>query len=98
MANDMETLARTILGSMQGQAAGDLLTRLSALIRTPDGQRLLTLLSGAGTMYIRKAAQAAVAGDEAGARAALAQALSTPEGAELARTLAQAAGGRQRNG
>ena len=97
MANDMEALARSLLGTMQGQA-GDVLARLAALARTAEGQRLVNLLSGAGTAYIRAAAQAAVAGDEAGARAALAKALSTPEGAELARTLVQAAGGRQNHG
>ena len=98
MANDMQALARALLGSVQGQAAGETLGRLAAFMRTPDGQKLTTLLSGSGTVYIRKAAQAAVAGDEAGARAALSQALATPDGAALARALAQAAGGRREHG
>ena len=95
MANDMEDLARSMLGNKQ---AAELLSRLTALAQTPEGQKLMTLISASGTAYVRKAAQAAVAGDEAGARAALAQALSTPEGAALARALAQAAAGRQNHG
>ena len=52
MANDMEALARALLGSVQGQAAGETLGRLAAFMRTPDGQKLTTLLSGSGTIYI----------------------------------------------
>ena len=45
MANDMEALARALLGSVQGQAAGETLGRLAAFMRTPDGQKLTTLLA-----------------------------------------------------
>ena len=92
MANDMEALARALLGSVQGQAAGETLGRLAAFMRTPDGQKLTTLLSGSGTIYIRRAAQAAVAGDEAWARAALSQALATRDGAALAAPQEKGAG------
>ena len=88
MPNDLETLARALLASSTGQKTGKSMEKLGALLKTEDGRRLLTLLAAGGADTIKAAAQAALSGDEAGARAAMAKLLSTREGAALAQKLA----------
>ena len=53
-------------------------------------QRLLTLLASGGADTIKTAAQAALRGDEATARAAMMSLLGTREGAMLAKRMADA--------
>jgi len=99
MANDFETLARALLAGRQGQAAGIPFDRIGALLKTEDGQRLLTLLAAGGADTIKTAAQAALRGDEATARTAMLSLLGTREGAQLMRNLAEAMNaGRNGNG
>ena len=69
--NDFETLARALLSGRQGQSAAGVLDKMGALLKTEDGRRLLTLLASGGADTIKAAAQAALRGDEATARAAL---------------------------
>ena len=88
--NDLEALARALLAGRQGQSAAGALDRVSALLKTEDGRRLLTLLASGGADTIKTAAQAALRGDEATARAAMASLLGTREGAMLARRMAEA--------
>ena len=90
MANDMENLARALLAGMQGQKSAKSLEKFQTLLKTEDGRRLLNLLANGGADTIKSAAQAALAGDEAGARAAMMKLLSTREGAQLAQKLAAA--------
>lgn len=90
MANDMETLARALLLGMQGSKGAQSLEKFGVLLKTEDGRRLLTLLANGGADTIKSAAQSALAGDEAGARAAMMKLLSTREGALLAQKLAAA--------
>ena len=65
-------------------------TDLEALARALLAGRLLTLLASGGADTIKTAAQAALRGDEATARAAMASLLGTREGAMLARRMAEA--------
>ncbi|MDD6274497.1 MAG: hypothetical protein PUA86_07390 [Clostridiaceae bacterium] len=88
--NDLEALARALLAGRQGPSAAGALDRVSALLKTEDGRRLLTLLASGGADTIKTAAQAALRGDEATARAAMASLLGTREGAMLARRMAEA--------
>jgi len=89
MGNDFEALARALLATQQGKqmAAVKGLEQLNALLRTPDGQRLLTLISQGGADTLKAAANAALQGDENAAKRAIAQLLSTREGAMLAARL-----------
>lgn len=91
MANEMEQYMRALLGSAQGKAAAQ---ALSHAMQQPQMQGLLALLSTENTQLLQKAAQAAVRGDEADARASLAALLQTPDGAALLRALAALQGGR----
>lgn len=88
MANDMESLAQTLLGA-QGKDAAGTVRRLAAALNTPQGQQLLALLSSGSVQTVRRAAQAAASGDQTAARAELARLVSTPEGAAAVRLLAQ---------
>jgi len=88
MANDLEALARALLASSSGQKTGKSMEKLGALLKTEDGRRLLTLLAGSGADTLKAAAQCALSGDEAGARAAMMKLFSTREGAALAQKLA----------
>ena len=62
--NDFETLARALLAGRQGQNAAGALDKFSTLLKTEDGQRLLTLLASGGADTIKTAAQAALRGDK----------------------------------
>lgn len=87
---DFETLARALLSGRQGQSAAGAIEKMGVLLKTEDGQRLLTLLASGGADTIKTAAQAALRGDEATARAAMMSLLGTREGAMLAKRLAEA--------
>lgn len=89
MANDYEALARALMSGAQGQMAGGMMEKLSAILKTEDGRQLLTLLANGGADTIKGAAQATLRGDENAARAAMLKLLSTQEGAALARKLAE---------
>lgn len=86
MPEDYEALARALMGGKSKLQSSD---KLEGLIRSEEGQRIAESLSGSSSAEIKAAAQAVLRGDEAGARAALAKVLSTPEGAELFRKLAK---------
>ena len=88
--NDFETLARALLSGRQGQSAAGVLDKMGALLKTEDGRRLLTLLASGGADTIKAAAQAALRGDEATARAAMMSLLGTRERAMLAKRMADA--------
>ena len=87
MANDMERLARALMAGTPGKQAAGSMEQLGKLLKTEDGQRLLTLLAAGGADTLKAAAQAALRGDEQSAKAAMAKLLSTREGAELAKKL-----------
>ena len=96
MANELEAVARLLL-ARQGGAGAAGLEKLGAYLKTPDGQRVLTLLAtGGGAEQLKVAAQSAIAGDEAGAKAAILSLAATPDGAALLKTLISTLGKAQR--
>lgn len=92
MASDMEFLARALLSGTQTGAQVSQLEKLSELFKTPDGQKLLSLLASENTDSIRQAAQAALRGDEEAAKKAIVKLMSTRDGAALIKTLVQSLG------
>lgn len=88
--NDFETLAKSLMGSKAGKNSGASLEKLGELLKTEDGQRLLTLLANGGSDTIKTAAQAALRGDENSAKLAMMSLLGTREGAILAKHLKSA--------
>jgi hypothetical protein len=87
--NDFETLARELVANKSGGSAGAM-EKIGAMLKTEDGKRLLTLLASGGSDTLKIAAAAALRGDDKTAKTAMISLLSTPEGAALARRLAQA--------
>ncbi len=84
---DLEALARALLSGGAGPAAAGTLDQLRGYLGTAEGQRALAQLTAGNADTVRAAAQAALRGDGAGTRSALAALLSTPEGAALARQI-----------
>ena len=87
MANEMEALARELLSGTQGNGAVPSLDGFMAVLKTAEGQKLASGLSGSGEDTVKTAAQAALGGDSQTARVAMAKFLSTREGAELMKNL-----------
>lgn len=71
---------------IQGQDSAAL-SRLSDLMRTPQGQQMAQHIDSNIASRIEQAARAAQAGNQQAAQAALREILSTPEGASLAASL-----------
>jgi len=90
---EMEALARALMQSRQGNpklAKG--MEKLGAFTNTEEGQQFLRLLASGGADAVKKAADAALAGDKEGAKTALMSLLSTKEGAVLAAKLIELMG------
>ena len=90
MASEMENLARALLSGAQGNGAVQDLDRLADILKTPEGQKLMSALSGSSEAAVKTAAQAALRGDSQSTRTAMAKFLSTREGAEFVKNLSSA--------
>lgn len=83
MANDMEMLARALLGSKDGAKILANLDRFQKILSGQEGKKLLAHLAGGGGDALKRAAESAKDGDTDAAKKLLSTLLQTKEGAKL---------------
>ncbi len=87
--NNIEAAARALLNTPQGSKVLSNIDQLKAFLARPEGQKLLSSLSGSNGDVLKRAAAAAADGDTENAKKLAASLLSTPEGMQTARVLAE---------
>lgn len=85
--NDYEALAKALLNTPQGAKVLGNLDQISEVLNKPESRKLLGMLAGGGGDALKKAAGAAVKGDNDVAKNLLSTLLSTREGTEMARQI-----------
>ncbi len=85
--NDYEAMAKAMLNTPQGSKVVNQIDKISDLLKQPEGQKLAAKLSGENGETLKKAADAANKGDNQAAIGAVAQLLSTKEGAAFAKQI-----------
>jgi hypothetical protein len=87
MANDYETLAKNLLNTPQGATVLANFDKIREYVNKPESRQLISQLAGKGGDALKNAAAAASGGDQDTAKRLIASLLSTPEGAQLAKTV-----------
>lgn len=87
MASDLENMAKMLLNSPQGSQVLANMDKLRDYMNKPESKQLVSMLAGQGGDAIKKAAAAAADGNQDAAKRMLVSLLSTPEGAQMAKTL-----------
>ena len=83
MTPGMEGLAKTLLGSTQGMKLLMNMDKVTKIINSEEGRKMLSLLAGDGGDAIKQAAKEAADGDGDSAKRLMTSLMSTPEGMEL---------------
>ena len=85
MATDMEKLLKNLSDKPEAKRAMENIGDVKGLVDSQEGKAILNQLSDQNAAHVKKAADAAAAGDTAAAKQLLSKVLSTKEGATLAR-------------
>lgn len=87
MSNEMDAMVKALLGTPQGAAVLSNMDKIKEFLNKPEGRQIVQMLSGKGGEAVKQAAGVAADGNPDQAKRMLAGVLSTPEGAQLAKTI-----------
>lgn len=91
MANDMEMLAKALLGNGVGEKVSANYGKFAQILQSPQGKEVLASLLQDGGDSLKKAADNAKKGDMSGAQQIISNILSTKEGSETIKKIIAAA-------
>ena len=91
MSTDMEAIARALLSGQRGEKISANIEKISKILSTPQGKAMVTALTKDGGASLCKAAQDVQNGKIDAAKDVFSSVVSTKEGAEILRKIAEIA-------
>ena len=92
MNNNYESFAKTLLGGANGGKVLKNLDKISALLKTEQGKKVISSIASGNPELVKKAVQAIASNDKASARKILSELMADEQSAQFAEKLMEIIG------
>ena len=90
MMNDYESIAKSLLNSKNGEKILKNMDKITALLKTGQGKKLIASLAAGNPEMLKKAGNAVMSNDKSAAKRIISELISDKESRELAEKLLSA--------